>query len=165
MPSGAEKLASLRNLMKNVTIKNNKKGIQAYIVTSNHAHMTEYVPARDKRREFISGFKGSSGTVVVTQDKALLWTDGRYFAQALREFDPPSAWTLMKDGLSDTISIEKWIHSLDRQCDCQPDKNSSRQNLSTLFTHTKQSDRRSVGQGSVCTFVEQNCLPKVDSLW
>ena len=35
-----------------------------------------------RRREFVSGFTGSAGTAVITRDKALLWTDGRYFLQA-----------------------------------------------------------------------------------
>lgn len=109
MPSGAEKLASLRNLMKNIAVKDNKKGIEAYIVGSGDAHSSEYVQERDKRRQFITGFKGSAGTAVITPDKALLWTDGRYYDQALSEFDPPTAWTLMKDGLADTPSIENWL--------------------------------------------------------
>lgn len=43
---------------------------------------SEYPPECDARREFISGFDGSAGTVVVTADVAALWTDGRYFLQA-----------------------------------------------------------------------------------
>jgi hypothetical protein len=45
------------------------------------AHQSEYVPLKDRRREYVSGFTGSAGTAVVTPDKALLWTDGRYFLQ------------------------------------------------------------------------------------
>lgn len=108
MPSGAEKLSLLRNLMKNVVLKD-KKGIEAYIVTSDDSHNSEYVQERDKRRQYISGFKGSAGTVVITLEKALLWTDGRYYTQAEYELDPPGAWILMKQGLPDTPSIEKWL--------------------------------------------------------
>ncbi len=57
---------------------------------------SEYLADCDKRREFICGFTGSAGTAVVTADKALLWTDGRYFLQASQELD--SNWTLMKIG-------------------------------------------------------------------
>ena len=42
---------------------------------------SEYSTASDERRHFLSGFTGSAGTAVVTKDKALLWTDGRYFLQ------------------------------------------------------------------------------------
>ena len=42
---------------------------------------SEYAPANQERRHYISGFTGSAGTAVVTKDLALLWTDGRYFMQ------------------------------------------------------------------------------------
>lgn len=99
-------LAKLRNLM--------KKGsgyvpdtIEAYIVTSQDAHESEYLAATDKRREFVSGFTGSAGTAIVTSSKALLWTDGRYHLQAESELD--ENWTLMKDGLKSTLTQKEWL--------------------------------------------------------
>ncbi len=59
--------------------------IDAYVVPSSDPHQSEYLPDYYKTREFISGFTGSAGTAVITQDKAGLWTDGRYFTQADRE--------------------------------------------------------------------------------
>lgn len=50
---------------------------------------------------------GSEGTAVITETKAALWTDGRYFLQAQNELD--ENWTLMKMGLSETLSIEDWL--------------------------------------------------------
>jgi len=76
--------------MKNV----NGKELAAYIIPSSDAHGSEYLSEKDKRRQFISGFTGSSGTAVLTNDHALLWTDGRYFLQASQELD--SNWQLMK---------------------------------------------------------------------
>lgn len=58
------------------------KGVHAYMVPTEDPHMSEYPPDCFSRREFISRFTGTAGTVVVTTDKALLWTDGRYFLQA-----------------------------------------------------------------------------------
>ncbi len=52
----------------------------------------------DQRRAYLSGFDGSSGVAVITADKALLWTDARYFIQADEQMD--ENWTLMKDGKS-----------------------------------------------------------------
>lgn len=49
------------------------------------------------------------GTAVVTDSKAALWTDGRYYLQASKELN--DQWTLMKSGLSDTPSIPKWLLS------------------------------------------------------
>lgn len=52
---------------------------------------------RDQRIAYVSGFTGSAGTVVVTDDQAILWTDSRYFIQAESEMDPDH-WTLMRSG-------------------------------------------------------------------
>ncbi len=73
-----ERISALRAEMK-------KEGIRAWIVPSTDAHQSEYVPALWQRRPWISGFTGSAGDVIVTTDKAALWTDGRYFAQAEQE--------------------------------------------------------------------------------
>ncbi len=56
--------------------------MDVYIVPSSDNHQSEYVGEYFKCREFISGFTGSAGTVIVTKDEAGLWTDGRYFIQA-----------------------------------------------------------------------------------
>ena len=59
------------------------------------------------RRPAVSGFTGSAGTAVFTANEAALWTDGRYFLQASQQLD--SDWTMMKDGLPDTLSIADWL--------------------------------------------------------
>ncbi|XP_052860196.1 xaa-Pro aminopeptidase ApepP-like [Anopheles cruzii] len=103
-PTG-EKLSALRQLMKN--LPNNQGSIRGYLVPSSDAHQSEYLAAHDERRAFVSGFDGSAGTVLVTETEALLWTDGRYYQQAGKQLD--ANWTLMKDGLPDTPSIEEWL--------------------------------------------------------
>ena len=67
-------LKSLRALM-------NRAGVSAYLIPACDAHHSEYLAERDKRRIFVSGFTGSAGTAIVTLDKALMWTDGRYHLQ------------------------------------------------------------------------------------
>ena len=62
-----------------------KNGIDAYIIPSSDAHLSEYVADHFKAREWISGFTGSAGTVVISKDHADLWTDSRYFLQAEEE--------------------------------------------------------------------------------
>ncbi len=64
-----------------------EKGIDAYIIPSFDAHQSEYVPEHWKARQWISGFTGSAGTVVVTSEEAGLWTDGRYFLQAENQLE------------------------------------------------------------------------------
>lgn len=73
-----KRISKLRNVMK-------EKNIFAYIIPSADYHQSEYVGEFFKGREFISGFTGSAGTVVITQEEAILWTDGRYFLQADKE--------------------------------------------------------------------------------
>lgn len=76
------------------------------VVPSEDSHSSEYVAPCDARREFISGFSGSAGTAVVTQDKAALATDGRYFNQATKQLD--SNWILLKQGVENAPSWIEW---------------------------------------------------------
>lgn len=101
--SSTQKLSKLRELMHRACTP----AISAYVVPSDDAHQSEYQCAHDERRAYISGFTGSAGTAVITGDKALLWTDGRYYQQAEKELD--ANWTLMKDGLATTPSIGSWL--------------------------------------------------------
>ena len=76
----AEKLARLRAEMA-------KRGMGAYVVVTDDFHASEYVGAHFKAREYLSGFTGSAGTLVVLPERAALWTDGRYFLQASQQLD------------------------------------------------------------------------------
>ncbi|XP_077992891.1 xaa-Pro aminopeptidase 1-like [Glandiceps talaboti] len=98
-------LQKLRNLMKSKPHVN--EPLQAYIVPSGDAHQSEYTAACDKRRGFLSGFDGSAGTAVVTHEDAMMWTDSRYFLQAVQQMD--QNWALMKHGLPSTPSQEEWL--------------------------------------------------------
>ena len=70
--------------------------------------MSEYLAEHWQLRRWLSGFSGSAGTVVVTADRAMLWTDSRYFLQAAQELDGTGI-ELMKDGLPETPSIAQWL--------------------------------------------------------
>lgn len=76
------------------------------VIPSEDCHASEYIAACDARREYISGFTGSSGCAVVTHDKAILATDGRYFSQALKELD--NDWQLLKQGTQDVPTWQEW---------------------------------------------------------
>ena len=97
MSKTGQLLIALRQLMRSLP-NTSGETIQAYIVMSGDAHQSEYICKADERRSFLSGFDGSAGTAVVTETSALLWTDGRYYAQAAKQLD--ENWTLMKDGNS-----------------------------------------------------------------
>lgn len=64
-----------------------KQNIDAYIIPTSDPHMSEYPADCWKYREWISGFNGSAGTVVITASKAGLWTDSRYFLQAASQLE------------------------------------------------------------------------------
>ncbi len=98
-----ERITALRTLMKH-------KGIHACIIPSSDPHISEYPADHWKCRQWISGFTGSAGTVVVTVDKAGLWTDSRYFLQAAAQLDG-SGIALFREGLPDTPDIKKWLLS------------------------------------------------------
>ncbi|SHJ78826.1 Xaa-Pro aminopeptidase [Anaerocolumna jejuensis DSM 15929] len=96
-----ERLQHLRALMA-------KNGIQAYLLPTSDFHESEYVGNYFKSRKYISGFTGSAGSVVVTQEEAGLWTDGRYFIQAAREL-AGSGITLYKMGEEGVPTLEEFL--------------------------------------------------------
>lgn len=102
--TSTEKIALLRQAM---TAQN----IDAFIVFSADPHMSEYLPEEWQERTWLSGFTGSAGFVVVTQNDAALWTDGRYFVQAPAELKD-SGIQLMKDGVEGTPDYISWIISM-----------------------------------------------------
>ena len=75
MMTTAEKLTALRRAMV-------QRGLAAYLVPTDDFHASEYVGDYFKAREYLSGFTGSAGTLLILPSRALLWTDGRYFLQA-----------------------------------------------------------------------------------
>ncbi len=75
-----KRLTALRNKMK-------EEGMTAYYITTSDYHSSEYVSDYFKVREFFSGFTGSNGDLLVFENRAILWTDGRYFVQAERELE------------------------------------------------------------------------------
>jgi len=75
-----DRVEKLRQLMK-------ENQMDAYIIPSFDAHQSEYVAEHWKCRQWISGFTGSAGTVVITLEDAGLWTDGRYYIQAEKQLE------------------------------------------------------------------------------
>ncbi len=74
------RLEKLRNKMR-------EEGISAYLIPSSDPHKSEYVADRWKSREWISGFTGSAGLALVSLDHAGVFTDSRYFLQAIDELE------------------------------------------------------------------------------
>ncbi len=100
----SEKLSVLRELMK-------ARGADILLIPSDDYHQSEYVGDFFKAREFISGFNGSAGTLVITKDSAKLFTDGRYYIQAERQLCG-STIDLMRWGSEGVPTPTEYILSL-----------------------------------------------------
>lgn len=100
----SQRVEALRGKMK-------EKKIDAYIIPSSDYHASEYVGDYFKSREFISGFNGSAGTVVVTLEEAGLWTDGRYFIQAEKQLKGTGI-KLFKSGEEGVPTVEEYIDNV-----------------------------------------------------
>lgn len=96
-----ERLSLLRDVMR-------REKLSAFIFPSTDAHNGEYVPEYWKSREWVSGFNGSAGTVVVTQNEAALWTDSRYFIAAEEQLQGTGI-ELMKLKMPGTPTIPEWL--------------------------------------------------------
>jgi Xaa-Pro aminopeptidase len=95
------RIAALRDLMQ-------QRGIAACIVPTADPHLSEYLPAHWQAREWLSGFTGSAGTLVVTPDFAGVWTDSRYFSQAERQLAGSSV-ELVKLNVPHTPEHVEWL--------------------------------------------------------
>lgn len=96
-----DRLSQLRAAMK-------ANHIDAWIVPSADPHLSEYLPAYWQQREWLSGFTGSVGTLVVTESFAGLWVDSRYWEQASQQLKDTGI-TLMKQGLEEVPSLNAWL--------------------------------------------------------
>ncbi len=85
-----------------------QENVHAVIIPQTDPHQSEYIAAHWEARRFLSGFTGSAGTLVVTTDKALLWTDSRYFIQAAAQLQGTGI-ELMKEGLPATPDIIDYL--------------------------------------------------------
>ena len=94
-------LAQLRQLMQT-------EGWGAVVISGTDPHSSEYLPQRWQVRQWVSGFTGSAGTVVVTADHAGLWTDSRYFIQAAAQLEGTGI-ALHKLGMPEVADYPEWM--------------------------------------------------------
>lgn len=96
-----ERIQRLREIMK-------KEKIDYYVIPSGDFHQSEYVADYFKSREYITGFTGSAGTALIGIEKAILWTDGRYFIQAEKQLKD-SGVELYKMRIPGWPTLEEWL--------------------------------------------------------
>ena len=95
------RLLSLRSLME-------ARGWDAVVLTGSDPHASEYPAPRWKQVEWLTGFSGEAGDVVVTSSHAGLWTDSRYFIAASKVL-PAAGFELHKTRLPDSVGIPQWL--------------------------------------------------------
>ena len=76
----SERIERLRQMMR-------ERGWDAVVLTGSDPHSSEYPAPRWEQVEWLTGFTGEAGDVVVTMDHAGLWTDSRYFIQAVSQLE------------------------------------------------------------------------------
>ena len=97
----SERIAALRGVM-------SSNGWDAVVITGSDPHSSEYQAPRWKQVEWLTGFTGEAGDVVITMDHAGLWTDSRYFIQALAQLEGTDV-ELHKTRQPDTVRIPQWL--------------------------------------------------------
>lgn len=83
-------------------------GLNAWLVTSADPHLSEHLPEHWMFLRYLSGFTGSYGCMVITADRALLWTDSRYWEQAARQLEG-SGIELMRFGAEGVPNARQWL--------------------------------------------------------
>jgi Xaa-Pro aminopeptidase len=113
-----ERIAEIRQKMR-------ESGIDAYLVPRTDEFQGEYVAPSSERLRWISGFSGSAGLCIITQDQALLFTDGRYTIQAKQQVDPqiftivhsveepPHQWIAKNLAPGSVLGYDPWLITAD----------------------------------------------------
>ena len=97
----SQRISALRKEMKHA-------GVDFYLIPTADYHQSEYVGDYFKFREYMTGFTGSAGTALFMPDRAILWTDGRYFIQAEEELEG-SGIELFRSGEPNVDTIEEFL--------------------------------------------------------
>jgi len=95
--------------------------IDAYLVPKGDEYLGEYIPAYAERLAFLTSFTGSAGSVLVLKDKAVVFTDGRYTSQVVKQCDndvfefadsvsnPPEKWIKSEDLSGLRLGLDPWL--------------------------------------------------------
>jgi Xaa-Pro aminopeptidase len=113
----AERLVAVRDRLA-------KLAVDGFVVPQSDEHQGEFVPPRNQRLAWLTGFTGSAGMAVITPDKAWLFVDGRYIEQAkrqvdaatieVRHFQKPPTWQFLAGALSPAsrLGYDPALHSV-----------------------------------------------------
>jgi len=117
---GAASAARVRDVREQLAAQS----LDALIIPHSDEYQNEYLPAAHERLAWISGFTGSAGTAILTQDKAVIFVDGRYTLQVRDQIDrsvfepvdlmtqAPSDWLKENIGARMRIGFDPWLHTV-----------------------------------------------------
>ena len=97
----SERIDALRAVME-------KNGWDAAVISGSDPHSSEYPAPRWQQVKWLSGFTGEAGDLVITRDHAGLWTDSRYFIQALTQLEGTGV-ELHKTRVPGAVGIPQWL--------------------------------------------------------
>lgn len=101
-------MTEIRQRLKALRLEILRRNLDAWYISGTDPHASEYLPERWQTRQFISGFTGSYGIVVVAQEESILWTDSRYFIQAEEQLKG-SGIKMQKLRVPDAVPPELWL--------------------------------------------------------
>ena len=97
----SERVGAIRRLME-------ENGWDAVVISGSDPHGSEYPAPRWKQVEWVSGFTGEAGDMVITRDHAGLWTDSRYFIQAAEQL-AGSGIELHRTRIPGAVGLPDWV--------------------------------------------------------
>ena len=130
----------IKKRIANLRLKMREKGLDAYIIYGTDPHLSEYLPEHWQTRPFISGFTGSAGIVIISLEKAALWTDSRYFLQAEEQlsatgidlvklrvpgYPDPAEWLKLNLKKGACVGTDEWCSSVSQFSQMQNSLNKS----------------------------------------
>lgn len=101
-------MAEILNRIDHLRQAMRRLGANAFYCTLSDAHLSEYIQEADQFLSYLTGFTGSNAEVVVTENDALLWTDSRYWEQALKELEGTDI-VLMRQGEEGVPEVHQWL--------------------------------------------------------
>ena len=152
-----ERIAEVREMM-------SRNGWDAVVVSGSDPHSSEYPSPRWQQVKWLSGFTGEAGDLVITQDHAGLWTDSRYFIQALEQLEGTGV-ELHKTRVPDAVDIPQWLAgraeviAVDGLCQSVSAVNDIR----AAFSGLENDVCRSVDGPGMCSIVDVPDM--LDALW
>ena len=130
----------IKNRIADLRFKMREKGLDAYIIYGTDPHLSEYLPEHWQTRPYISGFTGSAGIVIISLEKAALWTDSRYFLQAGEQLSgtgidliklrvpgcpDPAEWLKLNLKKGSCVGTDEWCSSVSQFSQMQNSLNKS----------------------------------------